>query len=604
MKWAAGDAGKCRAAAYDLRGLSAFLADRSAELRAMDDWVATGWWTGDAAEAATGSFGKLLVGIDEFSVGAGGLAETMTEVSHEIEKASARAKTALIVGGVLFFIGTAATIVTIGASEGAAAAAAVAAEGEASFAFAQLTTYLSTAFTTALAQNALRIVGAIGFNLAIPAVGEAVHIGVTGAEFTWGTVAGVLIGSSFGIFLGELTMLAQLNLELPVYQQILAGTTTIGLASFGGSATSQQLLTGQVNWKIAGYSGAAGAAIGAIGAGGAAYVINRFKVTPDQLGAVVTPARAGEIELGPLGTAEQLTVSQVEGDAANTTIAQATGGVPVLTEEALTAANLTNAQIAALGASEGRLAAAGQITAHADRMDGWLNDVVAQRTATDAGLDSAVAVVGGGLMPGAAAARVAGGRLTSALADAQALDEEAASDYVTAASDSSVFMSARSAEYESESLSDVQEVHAAAVGYAQSLRQVQQAAALETVGPDITAVATATPEIQAQIEQADALAAATQATESTSTGSFHTAVGAPDIGGVDPGDQLPVDADAVIRSAALKRIAAQSLYGIVIGSGGGATFGGAILPAVQEPDPGLTLDPENPDLGSPELPFP
>lgn len=598
MKWAAGDAGKCRAAAYDLRGLSAFLAERSADLRLMDDWVGTGWWTGNAADAAAGSFGKLMRGIDDFSVGTGGLAETMTEVSHELEKAATKAKTALVVGGVLFVVGTAATIITIGASEGAAAAAALAAEGEAGFAFAELTTYLTTAFTTALTQNTLRIIGAIGFNLAIPAVGEGVHIAVTGAEFTWGTVAGILIGSSFGIFLGELTMLAQLNLELPVYQQILAGTTTIGLASFGGSATSQQLLTGHVNWKIAGYSGAAGAAIGAVGAGGAAYVINRFKVTPDQLGAVIEPTGpAGEIELGTLGTTEQLTVSQVEGDGANTTIAQATDGGPLLIEESLTAANLTDAQIADLGSSQARLAAAGQVTAHADRMDEWLGELAGQRETTNAGLDSAVAAVGGGLMPGAAVAREAGGRLTAALADAQALDEEAASDFVSSASDTTTFMTAPSTEYEKESLASVQDVHDAAVAYAQSLRQVQEATTLATVGPDVTALGTATPEIQAQIEQADSLAAATEATSSTSTGSYHTAVGAPDIGPVDRAEQLPVDANTVIRNAALKRIAAQSLYGIVVGSGGGAVFGGAVLPAVQEPDEGLQLDPDNPDFG-------
>lgn len=584
MSWSGGDSGKCRAAAYDLHGLSTFLTQRSADLRAMDDWVATGWWTGTAAEAATGSFGKLLAGIDDFAAGTNGLGDTMTEVAGEIDKAVHRAKVALAVGGVLFVVGTAATIVTIGASEGAAAAAIVAGEEEAAFSFAALGTYLSTAFTTALAQNTLRIIGAIGFNLAIPAVGEGVHIAVAGGEFTGATVAGILIGSSFGIFLGELTMLAQLNLSLPVYQQILAGSATIGLAGFAGSATSQQLLAGGVNWKIAGYSGAAGAVIGAVGAGGAAYIINRFRVVPHQLGAVIEPAAAGgEIELGALGTADQLTVSQVEGETGNTTVAQATGGGPLLTEESLAAANLTDTQLADLGASEGRLAAAGQITRSAERTQQWLDSVVARQSSADVGLDTADALAGGLLRPATAAARNAGGDLAAALADARAVDGQASTEFVTAASDSTAFMSARSSQYSSDSEAALEEVHAAATEYADALSQVEQQETLATVGPDITAIGADQP-LRAQLEQARSIAAATEAPTP------------PDLGAVDPGQQLGPDLDRVARNAALKRIVAQSGYGIVIGGAGGAVFGGAVLPAVETPHEGLDLDPPSPDF--------
>jgi hypothetical protein len=286
-------------------------------------------------------------------------------------------------------------------------------------------------------------------------------------------------------------------------------------------------------------------------------------------------------------------VSQVETDGANVTVAQAAGGTPVLTEQALAAANLSDQAIAELGASEARLAAAGQVTAHADRTGEWLNDVVRERARTDAELASAVAAVGDGLTPVAATARTAGGRLSAALAEAQAVDEEAAGDFVSAASSPEEFMSARSAEYESDSLSSLEEVHSAASEYAASLRQVQQAATLTTVGSDVTAIGTATPQLQAQVEQADALAAATRSTSSTDTGSFHTAIGAPDLGAVDAAQQLGPDPTVVARSAALKRIAAQSLYGIVIGSGGGGAFGGAVLPAVEEPHEGLEVDGPN-----------
>jgi hypothetical protein len=593
VKWSAGDSGKCRAAAYDLRGLSAFLAERSADLTRMADWESTGWWTGDAAGAATGSFGKLVRGVDEFSAGAAGLGTTMEEVAAEIDKAVARARTALVVGGVLFVVGTAATIVTIGASEGAAAAAAVAAEGEAGFAFASLGTYLTTAFTTALVQNSTRIAGAILFNLAIPAVGEAVHLGVTGGEWTWGTVAGILIGSSFGIFLGELTMLAQLNLSLPVYQQVLAGSVTIGAAGFAGSAASQAALDGEVDWEVAGYSGASGAVIGAVGAAGAAYVINRFKVTPDQLGVVVRPAAGREIELGPLGAVDQVSVSDIAaGDGADVVIAQDAAGAPILTEEGLAAANLTDAAIADLGASEARLAAAGQVTAHADRLGEWLTDIDGQRAATNAGLDAAVAAAPA-VSFAATAARGAGGRLIAAVAEARSVDEEAATEFASAASSPDEFLSAASSEYESASLSSLEDVHEAALEYAGSLRLVQQETAAAVLGPDVTAVAGATPELQAQVEQADQLVAATGSTSSTDTGSYHTAIGAPDIGPLDPAQQLGPDPTAVARSAALKRIGAQSVYGIVIGSGGGATFGGAVLPHVDEPHDGLDVPTPN-----------
>jgi hypothetical protein len=64
----------------------------------------------------------------------------------------------------------------------------------------------------------------------------------------------------------------------------------------------------------------------------------------------------------------------------------------------------------------------------------------------------------------------------------------------------------------------------------------------------------------------------------------------------DPGQQLGPDLDRVARNAALKRIVAQSAYGIVIGGGGGAVFGGAVLPAVEDPHDGLDLEPPSPDF--------